>query len=63
MRTEVLTNNNGGALVTPEDRSCSEITISINIENIYIDQGSHFKVMPPAEELPDPDLFQVDAGF
>lgn len=54
---------NEGALVPSEDNSCSEITIFMNIENIYIDQGSHFTILPPDEELPDPDLFQVGADL
>lgn len=55
--------NNDGALATPKADTVEKTTIFINIENIYIDQGSHFEMMPPAEELPDPDLFEVGAGL
>ena len=59
MRPEKLSPENEGALGTPEADDCQETTILINIENIYIDQGSHFTVMPPDQELSTPDLFEV----
>ena len=63
MRPENMYPENGGALATPEAGDCQETTIFINIENIYIDQGSHFMMTPPTEELPDPDVFEVGTGL
>ena len=63
MRSEEMYPNNDGALVTPEAADGQETTIFINIENIYIVEGSHFTMTPPAEELLDPDLFEVGAGL